>query len=150
LVYRQGWELLHQGIVFSRGWGIGFQQLGFAPLNVPTSDWIYRILGDDANLRDGSFLVAKLVSELGFIGIGIAIWFTVEAVRAGWRLRSIVLGSAGEYSASVKFCLSMICAFSVEMFVRGIGYFSGTVVLFIASVLALKALHNHLAVHAKI
>lgn len=139
LVYRQGWELMQQGLVYSRGWGIGFQQLGFTPLNVPTSDVIYRILGDDSNLRDGSFIAAKLVSELGLIGIAVVTAAVVAIVRAGLMLRAMAQVPAAMQSGRVRFAAAAICAFAVELFVRGIGYFSGTAILIVAAVMVLRA-----------
>lgn len=139
LVYRQGWELLQQGLIYSHAWGIGFQQLGFAPLNVPTSDVIYRILGDDNNLRDGSFLVAKMVAELGFVGIALAALFLVALVRAALFLRALLSVSSDNQPADMRIAAATICAFTVEMFVRGIGYFSSTVVLAIAAFMLIRS-----------
>jgi hypothetical protein len=139
LVYRQGWELMQQGLVYSRGWGIGFQQLGVTPLNVPTSDVIYRILGDDSNLRDGSFMAAKLVSELGLVGIAVVAVTVVAIVRAGLMLRAMAQVPAAMQSGRARFAAAAICAFAVELFVRGIGYFSGTAILIVAAVMVLHA-----------
>lgn len=138
LVYRQGWELLQQGLVYSRGWGIGFQQLGFAPLNVPTSDVIYRILGDDNNLRDGSFLVAKLVAEFGLAGLAVIALFLIALARAVLFLRGLAATPGAMQPAELRLAAATICAFTVEMFVRGIGYFSSTVVLVIAAVMLIR------------
>lgn len=142
LVYRQGWELMQEGLVYSRGWGIGFQQLGFTPLNVPTSDVIYRILGDDSNLRDGSFLAAKLVSELGVIGIALVAAFVVLLVRTALRLRMLTAVPAPLQPGQLRFSAAMVCGFATEMFVRGLGYFSSTAILFVAAVLVLRALRQ--------
>jgi len=139
LVYRQGWELMQQGLVYSRGLGIGFQQLGFTPLNVPTSDLIYRILGDDSNLRDGSFLAAKLVSELGILGIVLVAMSVAAMIRAALLLRRMTLIPNLGQPANMRFAAAAICAFATEMFVRGIGYFSSTVILFIAAIMVLNA-----------
>ena len=140
LVYRQGWELMQQGLEYSGGWGIGFQQLGFTPLNVPTSDVIYRILGDDSNLRDGSFFAAKLVSELGLIGITLVVVFLGLLTRAVWTLRGMISISGALQPPHLRLGAAMICAFTVEMFVRGIGYFSSTAILILAAVLMQHAI----------
>lgn len=133
LIYRQGWELVDQGMHYSKGWGVGFQQLGFASLNAPTSDLIYRLLGDDNNLRDGSFLAAKLMSEFGVIGIVLAGLVLIAAFNAALRLRAMIALPGAEQSANVRFMSAVTCGFIVEMFVRGIGYFSVTAILLIAA-----------------
>lgn len=140
LIYRQGWELIHQGITYSHGWGIGFQQLGFAPLNSPISDVIYRILGSDSNLRDGSFLAAKLISELGVFGMAIVAACVVTMIRSAVRLRRLAALPGAAQPGQLRFALAMICAFATEMFVRDIGYFSNTVVLFVASIMVVRTL----------
>ena len=148
LVYQQGWELLREGFTYSRGWGIGFQQLGFAPLNVPTSDIIYRILSDDTNLRDGSFLAAKLISEFGVFGVALIAAFMVVAVRWALYLRVMVREPRRAQDANVRFAASMVCAFMTEMFIRDLGYFSGTVVLLAACLMALPELRRRGTVQA--
>lgn len=142
LVYRQGWELMQQGLAYSKGWGIGFQQLGFTPLNVPTSDLIYRILGDDSNLRDGSFLAAKLVSELGVIGIMMVAAFFFLLGRTAFQLRAIRKIPGPLQPSQLRFAAATVCAFATEMFVRGLGYFSSTAVLFVAAFIVMRTLRR--------
>lgn len=134
LVYVQGVELMQAAWSATSGWGIGFQQLGVAPINVPTSDIIYRILQDDANLFDGGFLAAKVVAEFGVIGILLVAGYLWVAVRALIALR-YKSGREGTDDPLEIFSLSVIVAFSLEVFVRGAGYFSGTALLFVASLL---------------
>ena len=135
LVYRQGWELMSAGLDFSNGWGIGFQQLGYTTLNVPTSDLIYRLLNDDSNLRDGSFLAAKIISELGVVGFAIIAFCLYCGIRGAIVLRKIATQPVVEQDSRLRFAASVLVAFQVELFVRGIGYFSSTAVLFIAAVI---------------
>lgn len=142
LVYRQGWELISEAIRYSNGWGVGLQQLGFAPLNAPTSNLIYHLTGNDLNLQDGSFLAAKLTSELGIFGMVLVAIFVISLVRAGLSLRALSLQPAYLQNSNVRFALAMICGFSVEVFVRGVGYFSSTLVIFIAALMAQKTLRQ--------
>lgn len=135
LVYRQGWELMGAGLSYNRGWGIGFQQLGFAPLNVPTSDLIFRLLNDDANLRDGSFLAAKIISELGIFGFAIVGFCLYSGIRGAIVLRRMANLPAALQDGRMRLAASTLVAFQVEIFVRGIGYFSSTAVLFAAAAL---------------
>jgi len=134
LVYLQGVELINAGLTASSGWGIGFQQLGVTPLNVPTTELIYRILRDEANLRDGGFLAAKLIAEMGLIGAILAGTFATLAIRAGLQLRWISKDPK-QTNPKQTLALSIVLAFAIDMFVRGVGYFSGTTVLVLAALL---------------
>jgi hypothetical protein len=134
LVYIQGWELATDSVRRSSGWGIGFQQLGFGPINSPTADIIYRLAGNDANLKDGGFTLAKITSELGVIGFCLMAFYAVLAVRNGWILRSVAVGRTSE-PICLLLALSLVSGYVVEAFIRGIGYFSGSTMLVLAALL---------------
>lgn len=134
LVYIQGVELIEAAVHETQGWGIGFQQLGVAPLNVPTTELIYRLLRDDANLLDGGFLAAKLIAEMGYIGMVLVLAYTYLAIRATFLLRRLSNGDR-QGRAHELLALSIIVALSIETFVRGVGYFSGTVLLLVTAVM---------------
>lgn len=134
LVYRQGWELAADALSRTDGWGIGFQQLGFVPFNSPTADMVYRLLFNDANIKDGGFLVAKLVAEMGAFGIAVVAAYLVLLIRIGWRLRTRIFRSR-TIPPKILFGYAVVCGFVVEMFVRGLGYFTGSVVLMLSAAL---------------
>lgn len=136
LVYRQGWELAGDALSRTYWWGIGFQQLGFVPFNSPTADMVYRMLFNDANIKDGGFLTAKLVAELGLFGSALVAGYVYLAAKVSWRVRrSITRGIA--LPPKVLFGSAVLCGFAVELFVRGLGYFTGSAILMVASVLLL-------------
>lgn len=134
LVYIQGYELIVDAFRRTGGWGVGFQQLGITPISSPTADVINRLLGgSDSNLRDGGFLATKLISEFGVFGLAAVLAYVVIAMRAALWLRNrsnLLNGQTGLVLAN-----AIIVGFSVEMFVRGIAYFSGSAVLFLAAVI---------------
>lgn len=132
LVYLQGIELMQEGLEKTGGWGIGFQQLGYAPTNVLTTEIIRRVGGGEQNLSDGSFLAVKFIAELGVLGIAAIGAYLFVAARAVWRLRAIATDRI-EATVAVTFAHAAFVALAVELFVRGIGYFSGTFLLAIAS-----------------
>jgi hypothetical protein len=147
LVYLQGWELATDSVARTSGWGIGFQQLGFGPINSPTADVILRLAGNDTNLKDGGFTLAKATSEFGIFGFAAIIAFGVMAVRAAWMLRAIALGHR-RVSMSAALAMSIICGYAVEAFIRGIGYFSGSTMLLLAAILyanASKSSNSHIS-----
>lgn len=132
LVYVQGWELIGGSLSDSWGWGVGFQQLGFAPIDSPTADLLFRLLGTDANLKDGGFTAAKIISEFGLFGIvGLIVLVTVIA-SGFFRLRRQAT-KPGELTGGEILAYSILVAYLTEIFVRGIGYFSGTTMLLFAA-----------------
>jgi hypothetical protein len=139
LVYRQGWELMADAMYRTNWWGVGFQQLGYAPFNSPTSDLLYRILHSDSNLMDGGFTAAKMISELGLIGVAILAFYLWAAFWTARFLRASALRAGQSTSPALLFVCAMICGTALEMFVRGEGYFSGS--LFLAEASALFVWH---------
>lgn len=136
LVYIQGWDLAGEGIARTNGWGLGFQQLGLGNITTYTSSLIVALAGGDANLRDGGFTLAKLIGELGVLGLALITAYGFALVRAMIVLRQIALRKRAA-SAGLILALAFVCGYSIEAFVRGIGYFSGTTMLMIAALLFL-------------
>lgn len=138
LVYIQGWELVDSAFRKTLGWGLGFQQLGFTFLNAPTSDLIIRLNGgNDLNLKEGSFGLSKLVSELGVFGIFLVLAHLQLAFKAFTSLRKVSIeGDVQRASYVIASC--SIYTFLMEIYVRGTGYFSGPSMLAISSVFIIK------------
>lgn len=133
LVYIQGYELIVTALKETWGWGIGFQQLGIVPLNVPTSDLIYRIVGNDANLRDGGFTAAKVISELGFFGILLTTSYFYYFVLSVLKLRRLAV--MGSPDSKKVLCFSAVTGIFIEMLVRGGGYFTGTILFAVSAMM---------------
>lgn len=138
LVYLQGWELMADSMRRTLGWGLGFQQLGFGPISSPTADAILRLVGNDANLKDGSFTLAKAASEFGILGFAGFSLFAFMAARSAWMLREAALARAS-ITAPLMLAMSVISGYIVEAFLRGIGYFSGSTMMLMAAVLYMSA-----------
>lgn len=134
LVYLQGWELAEIGFAKTYGWGLGFQQLGLGPITSYTSRLIVALAGDDANLRDGGFTLAKFIGEFGIFGIALMTAYSSVVIRAALLLRSASIGRQ-RLPVGCILALSFVCGYSVEAFVRGIGYFSGTTMLTLAAII---------------
>ena len=137
LVYQQGWQLIAESMERSSYFGIGFQQLGELPTDVPASERIAQLSGLELNLRDGSFTVAKLASEFGLAGMILIAAAVVVIVAVAWRLRSEAQERARLQSGVLLACC-VIVSFSLDLFVRGSGYFSGTSLLCAAAGLHLS------------
>lgn len=135
LVYIQGWQMTDEAIRNTHGLGLGFQQLGINTTNVPAAVIIRSMRnGEDSNVLDGSFVASKLIGEFGILGIALVIKYIVMALKSGWELRKYALRKI-KIDNLLILVNSSICGFFIEMFVRGSGYFSGTMLFFIASLL---------------
>lgn len=133
LVYRQGIELIQTSLVETSGWGIGFQRLGFTNLFTPSSNIIYALTGADLNLRDGGFNAAKLIAELGIAGVALSLWYLVMMGKMVLRLRRVAQEKLVIPDGSI-FAMSAFVAVSIEIFVRGAGYFTSTMLLAVAAI----------------
>jgi hypothetical protein len=132
LVYLEGWEMLDSSLTRSHGWGEGFQQLGLQGSDVGAAEAIRHLTnGRDLNLQDGSFVLSKLGSEFGVLGLAIVAAYCLLALRCFRALR------AGRASPNLNFARSVVVAYGVDMFVRGTGYFTESTLLFVAAVLVL-------------
>lgn len=138
LIYRQGWELASDALQRTYGWGIGFQQLGIVPFTSPSADMLHVYLGVDSNLFDGGFTAAKILSEFGAFGILLMIFYLMFVLRCAMNLRSIVINRRSSDLPLKVFCYSVVCGSTIEVFVRGVGYFSGTSLMLVSSFMVLR------------
>ncbi|UVO50924.1 hypothetical protein M0208_10500 [Sphingomonas sp. SUN019] len=137
LVYIQGWEMIGSATSKTLGWGLGFQQLGYTFLDAPTSNLIYRLTGGtDLNLKEGSFAASKLISELGVFGLVLIAIHGYFATKAFTNLRRVAIDGAVRPLGEIL-ALCSIYTYTVDMYVRGAGYFSSPTMLMIASIFLL-------------
>jgi hypothetical protein len=133
LVYLQGWQLLEEALRVTNGWGRGIQQLGVGYTDTIASYRINQIMGQDVNLRDGGFLLAKTGSEFGVLGLLAIGALTIFAGLALLRLRAFAHGKA-EFSRATILAYSSVVGSMAEIYLRGSTYFTGTVLLLASSV----------------
>lgn len=131
LVYVQGWQMLGEALHKSHTWGLGFQQLGIGYTNVPATIRINALLGRDANLQDGGFILSKLGSEFGIIGLFLAASYIYVAGWSFLKLRAVARQGTIITDAEL-FARSCVLGYIVEGVVRGTNYFTGTFVLLLA------------------
>ncbi len=137
LVYLQGLQLIFESLRLTMGWGLGFQQLGVHGTNVLAADSINSILGNDSNLLDGGFAFAKITSEFGALSILPIMLYVQIFFRAARHLRYKSIGKSKEVPALTLAQCVVVC-FSIEIFVRGSGYFSGSTILLASSIAILS------------
>lgn len=132
LVYVEGWEMLGDSLTRTHGWGLGYEQLGIHGATVTAAETIREITGgQDLNVEDGGFVMAKVGSEFGVLGLLLVAGYTVLAVKSLRALR------AARESLNLMLARSVVVAYSVDVFLRGIGYFSHSTLLFAAALLVL-------------
>lgn len=123
LVFLQGWQLIWKSLIETMGLGLGFQQMGFNEIENPASIRIYELLGKTQNIKDGGFLISKIISEFGIIGL-ISVFLCLKFIFiAFFQLREIAQ-NRNEKLFIIVLSYSYIVSFSVELFIRGSGYFT--------------------------
>ena len=138
LVWLQGWQLAYLNFMDTSGIGLGFQMLGKSTTSYGNiTDIMSSLLngGQALNTEDGGFLVAKLIAEFGFVGIFIVLFYSFFLVKIVYRLRKLYKKQLlTDYEKRKLLAYGIIFSFFVEMFLRGYGYFSPGVFLFLTSV----------------
>lgn len=144
LVYLNGWDMALSSLQDSGGLGVGFQQLGYSMLTEGNyADEIVRQVSVSLNHKDGGFLAAKIICELGVVGVAI----TATAVIFGVRSALIIRKSALSYSKpeeteknkTVVFCHCISATFLLELLLRGGGYFTVGTSLYFAGLIYLAS-----------
>ena len=134
LVYLQGWDFAQEGLYKSDGLGIGFQNLGTTiTLKSQASVKIMSMMHSShpLNFNDGGFLASKIISELGIFGIILLIMYVALCYKSFFILRN----KKANLTKKEIWAYSTIIGFSVEVFIRGMGYFSVGVFLFLIALL---------------
>lgn len=134
LIYLQGLLAAKNGIFDTNGIGFGFQRLGTEPPNEAT-EVIELVAGNTFNRMDGGFLAAKIVAEFGVVGIVMLIWMSFSAVRALIQMAHLYRLSPHERKQHIWQIFRLACQIAIlpELYVRGYGYFSPGLLLFMSS-----------------
>lgn len=135
LVFLSGWERAYLNIVETRGIGVGFQQFGVIGSHGKISDVISALAGERLGVLDGGTVGAKFVGEFGLVGVFILFGYVISIARKLLFLKRI--DEMGEITRIRKDAIFIACfvMFSIDIFVRGIAYFSPSGFLFITSVI---------------
>lgn len=130
LVFLQGWQLVWASLIDTYGMGRGFQQLGIIAADVPAAEIISSIIGNNLNVLDGGFNFAKIVSEFGAIGIILILFYLKLLIKSFSALRK---AATCDHCSVNVFAESIIFGYSLELFIRGAGYFTPTGLLLLAA-----------------
>ncbi len=138
LVFISGWERAYLSIIDTYGLGLGFQQLGIVGPEGQVMGTIKFILdGVALNINDGGSLGSKIIAETGLFGFLLLLLYLNFLVIVVNRLvYRKILGPKNVFFHGVYLI------FSIELFVRGMGYFSLTSFLFICSIYWIYRMKN--------
>lgn len=133
LVYANGWMMLESYFDTSGGLGLGFNAMGCEPRALTlVTGWLELLDLGDQNYNDGSFLLSKIGSEFGAVGIAGFI------VMAGYAVKQLLGLLRIAPDPTRVLCTSWIAIVFVGGIIRsGGGYFSGPVLLCILALLVL-------------
>lgn len=132
LAFIQGWQLIDESMSKSSGWGVGFSQMGINGSEVEAAELIYLIVGTYTNLNDGTFIFSRLASDFGVFGVALTLYYLWVVRRSFVAIRRYSLGRlellSGEALAHAVILMSVI-----DVFVRGIGYLTGSMIVFVSA-----------------
>jgi hypothetical protein len=139
LVYVNGWQLLIGNLESSNGLGLGFNAMGCDPRPfTEITEWLTLFELEDQNYNDGSFMLSKVGSEFGYLGLGI---FAAISIFSLLRLFSI--GRPDTNSPVSSFIVLFLAVFFIGGLVRsGGGYFAGPALLAFFSLLLTQRLRR--------
>lgn len=133
LVFLRGWEYALQAIDLSQGWGLGFQQFGFTYFGGDVLAKLEAQGVGEQNLLDGGTAAAKIIGEFGYVGILLLALYVLFAVKGMRDLRRAAGGGIPRWHT---FLQAGVVGVSVELFVRGIGYFTPNFFILLAAISA--------------
>jgi len=136
VAYLQGWQQMNESLSQSSGWGLGFQQMGLHGSDVDAAELLRQLTGDYMNLTDGSFMLSRFVSDFGIFGIVGVLFYLYFVARSILALRNSSFGRAVLPPGAVL-AHSILVMSVIDVFVRGIGYLTGSMILFLSAYLFL-------------
>lgn len=144
LVLLQGWEIAKEMLNKTSNWGAGFQQFGFLNIFGDISSKIALLSEEDLNLLDGGSTASKLVGEFGVFAIAA---LGIYIVFFFWAFRQLRQARAHQIPGGRLFLISCLFAFIIELFIRGVGYFSPTCFLALSAVMGFANAPRSFAPH---
>jgi len=144
LVFFSGWERAVSSFYYSFGLGLGFQQFGIIEDQGEIMA-IINMLTHDANINvlDGGSVAPKLIGEFGIFGIIMIICYLRLFIKTFTRIRAQIQ-TGKHYTANYYYLFSLcsVIMYSIDLFVRGTGYFSSTGFIFISSLIYISIYHS--------
>ena len=137
LALQSGYERAYLSFLDTYGLGVGFQQFEHSEKMGPSMIEIINILGIPLCLHDGCLVGAKFVGEFGVVGVVLILLYMIFAIKYAINLRKFSLKRDVNFSSMYIFYSSCFVLFSIDIFLRGTGYFSSSSFFFAVSLVAL-------------
>ena len=131
LVYIYGWESMFFYLKESLSLGIGLNGMGLPPF--PEVNSAFLLASPDGDIYknpDGSFLVSKIISELGFVGILLIIFVFRFLIKTFRHYET--------YNSIEQFFWNTLALLFFTAFIRGVGFFDGPFIMGSISYFVLK------------
>ncbi len=138
LSYMSGWERAYLNLKDYYGIGIGFQQLGFVGSEGEILEDLRAIGAEDLNRFDGGSVASKFISEFGILAVMVLVAYFVYFARNVRWLRKVSMNGGETVDCRKVFFLACFVIFSIDLFIRGTGYFTSSGFLFIASLVWIR------------
>lgn len=136
LLYVQGWQDAWANLLRTKGLGLGFNLMGCKPLpDVPARAFIAKEYKLQLNAEDGSFLLSKIVSETGVIGILFFVFIIWWLIWIEKNIRTCNYSNGKEVSA-LSIQAALMFSFIATSLLRSAGYFNGGILLLVVAVAA--------------
>lgn len=125
LVYLNGWETARANLEQTRGFGLGFNRMGCDPRPETAIGALLETLQlGDQNYNDGSFTLAKLLSELGILGL--LFWCSALLLLLRWCfVPSAKRALAHLPPDAAAMLIAAVTVFTLGGLIRSINYLAG-------------------------
>ena len=133
LAYLQGWERAFLNLRDTRGYGVGFQQFGIFGAMGEFREALELLEAETLSLYDGASVASKLIGEFGWAGVAILILYVRRFLRGLKEFREASVSSSRTHDPRLIFFMACFIMYSIDLFVRGTGYFSHSGFIFLAS-----------------
>lgn len=133
LAFLSGWERAYLSLIETNGIGLGFQQFGYSE----NSGYYFELLLlnglENLNLYDGSMVASKIIAEFGVFGIFLLIIYIYFFLKISSSL--LIENISIKYDNLNIFFRCIFILFFVDIFIRGVGYFSTPTFLFFMAII---------------
>ncbi|MEQ1532702.1 MAG: hypothetical protein ABL906_03945 [Sideroxydans sp.] len=143
LVFLSGWERAYQSLADTFGLGVGFQQFGIIGKEGDLMGVIEAMSGERLNLLDGGSIAPKFIGEFGVLGVILLLTYLTYFAKSIILLHKISMENVPHFQFTEIFFHACFVMYSVDLFIRGTGYFSSSGFFFVASILWMAIKQEH-------
>lgn len=132
IVFLMGWDMAHEIMMATSLWGSGFQQFGVFEVDSQFVTTIAELGLEGQNQFDGGSTAPKIIGEFGMLGLFIIMLYIYLFLKFFLEIKQQRTGEKNKLLFQV-----FVIAFALELFVRGVGYFSPGAFLLLVGLMGL-------------